>query len=196
MKKSVSLAVGLLSLLLLARASWAQAPAPTAPPPSNPPPSLVQPANTGTSAGEKGISVWAILPWRGIGAGARYMLPLPITSLLTHTSLHDSWALEFGADFYHWDCGIANYSCSWNEILPVVGMMWKVDLTPQFTVYPKIEAGYPIGWYSGPGFTGRESFASFYVSGGAGLLYKLSNGLTLRAEASSYDIKGGVGWLF
>ena len=24
----------------------------------------------------------------------------------------------------------------------------------------------------------------------------LGNGLTLRAEASSYDIKGGVGWLF
>jgi len=35
-------------------------------------------------------------PAGGYGMGARYMMPLPITPLLTRTKFRDYWALEFG----------------------------------------------------------------------------------------------------
>lgn len=196
------------SLVLFTRVGWAQTqppptsapptPMPSAPPSAGAPPSIVQPATPGGSAGEKDVSLWGALTWNGIGIGGRFMLPLPITSILAnaHTSLKDSWALEFGADYLHWDCGIGTYSCSWNELLPVVGMMWKLDINDRLTVYPKVEGGYHIGWYSGGDFAGRGSYAGVYVAGIAGVMYRLSNGLVLRAEAGSYDIRGGIGWSF
>lgn len=191
MKRSIPRVIlGVVSVLLLARVSWAQSPPP-------PPPSIVQPASTG-GVGETAISLWGALTWNGIGVGGRFMLPLPITSILAnaHTSLRDSWALEFGADYLHWDCGYGSFSCSWNEILPVVGMMWKVDINDKLTVYPKIEAGYHIGWFSGPDYVGRSSYGGVYVAGIAGIMYRLNNGLILRAEAGSYDIRAGIGWRF
>ncbi len=203
MKRSIARVVlCVVSVVLFAGVSWAQTqpppPPPPGPPPSSGPPSIVQPAKTGGSTGEKSVSLWGALTWNGIGIGGRFMMPLPISSILTnaHTSLKDSWALEFGADYLHWDCGVGAYSCGWNEILPVVGMMWKLDLNEQLTVYPKIEGGYHIGWFSGADFAGRSSYRGPYVAGIAGIMYRLSNGLILRAEAGSYDIRGGLGWAF
>ena len=49
-----------------------------------------------------------MLPWGGYGMGARYMMPLPITQLLTRTKFRDYWALEFGADIlrFSYDYGL------------------------------------------------------------------------------------------
>ena len=206
MKRSIApVVLGVVSVLLLASVSWAQtqpppaAPPSASPPPGGGPPAIVLPASaTGPSAGESGVSIWAALAWNGIGAGARYMLPLPISSIFANTSvkLRDSWGLEFGADFLHRDCGYLTYSCSWNEILPAVGMMWKLDINDQLTVYPKIEGGYHIGWVSGDQFVGRSSYNGIYIAGIAGVMYRLGNGLILRAEVGSYDIRGGIGWRF
>ncbi|HXI58500.1 MAG TPA: hypothetical protein VNO55_20675 [Polyangia bacterium] len=200
MKKSFAVTMCLASCLLIARAGWAQAPAPTTPPPpSNPPPSIVQGTDSGARTGNQGISAWAILPWGGYGLGARYMLPLPITPLLHHPVIHDSWALEFGADLLHWNYGfLANGNYSWNEVLPVVGMMWNVALTEQFTVYLKIEAGYAFGWYSGwnDQWGNRPTYGGIFVDGAAGVLYKVGGGLSLRAEVGYAGLKAGVGWIF
>lgn len=195
MKRSIfRVVVSVISVLMFAGVGWAQS---APPPPASSPPSIVQPAGPG-GAGETAISLWGALTWNGIGIGGRFMLPLPITSILAnaHTSLRDSWALEFGADYLHWDCGVAQFSCSWNEILPVVGMMWKVDINDKLTVYPKIEGGYHIGWFSGSDFAARSSYGGVYVAGIAGIMYRLDNGLILRAEAGSYDIRAGIGWRF
>ena len=200
MKRPIArLVLSVVSVLLLAGVGWAQ----TSPPPgssssSGGPPSIVQPASAGGSSGETSVSIWGALTWNGIGIGGRFMMPLPISSIFANTNvkLRDSWGLEFGADYLHWDCGYLTYSCSWNEILPVVGMMWKLDINDQLTVYPKIEGGYHIGWFSGPDYVGRSSYAGVYVAGIAGVMYRLSNGLILRAEVGSYDIRGGLGWRF
>ena len=192
-------------LMILAPAARAQDMA--APAPTSPPPTVASPGTTYAPAapGMKGLSVWGIIPWGGYGAGARFMLPLPIPSLLAHsgTSLHDNWDLEFGADILHWSYGFNepgyNFNYSWTEVLPVVGAMWNVWFNKNFALYPKLELGYALGWFSGwdNGFGGSQpAYGGFFVAGDLGALYKLDNGLTLRAEAGSDGLKLGAGWLF
>src|SRR4051812_18156776 len=160
--RTFTAAVGLFGVLA-SQVALAQEPPPggaTTPPPAEttPPPTVATPSSTGApqpfgpAAGPAGPSVWGILPWGGYGIGARYMIPLPITQLLTRTKFHDYWALEFGADMLHfsYDYGFgAAGSYSWTEIVPVVGMMWQFWINDSFAVYPKVEVGYAFGWYSG-----------------------------------------------
>jgi hypothetical protein len=133
------------------------------------------------------------------------MVPLPIPSLLANTtaSIRDNWDLEFGADLLHWsyDFGAPgnSFNYSWTEVLPVVGVMWNLWFTRNFALYPKLELGYAFGWFSGwdNGVgASQPAYGGFFVAGDAGALYKLDNGLTLRAEAGSDGLKLGAGWLF
>ena len=203
--RTFTVAVGLIGVLA-SQAAMAQETAPS----GSPPPAVAAPGNEtngprpfGAAAGPAGPSVWGVLPWGGIGAGARYMIPVPITQLLTRTKFKDFWAVEFGADILHWSydygaIGGNNFSYSWTEIVPVVGMMWEVWFTPNFAAYPKVEVGYAFGWYSGTNgqTAGLEGGDRFFPSGAVGVLYKLDNGLTLRAEAGYDGAHGGIGWLF
>ncbi len=180
---------------------------PNAPPPtaysSTPSSSAPRQAwSSGSASSLHGASLWGILPWGGIGVGGRYMLPLGIRPLLVNTSVRDSFALEFGADLLHWNysaglLGGPGYNYSWTEILPVVGAMWNLWLNDRFAVYPKLEAGYAFGWFSnlGPNMA-AASYGGAFVSGDAGALYNINNGLTLRAEAGTSGLKLGAGWLF
>jgi hypothetical protein len=146
----------------------------------------------------RGPTAWGILPWGGIGVGARFMFPLSLPSLLTGTNLKDSWALEAGADLLHWSygyVGAADYG--WTEVLPVVGMDWIIWLNPSFAVYPKVEAGYAFGWlsgYTGPAGT-TPSYGGAFVNGAGGVMYKVAS-MTLRAEAGYSGLKVGAAWLF
>ncbi len=190
-----------------------QPPAATLPPPaySAPPPAYTPtptPAPIGISAepfqgpSPKGVSVWGMLPWGGYGVGARFMLPLAIQPLLRSPTVKDSFALEFGADLLHWSydfgvVGVTGFHYSWTEVLPVVGVMWNIWLSPNFALYPKIEGGYAFGWFSGFESTvGRPSYGGAFFDGAAGLLYKLNSGITLRVEAGVAGLKLGAGWLF
>jgi hypothetical protein len=151
-----------------------------------------------SGAVSKGPSVWGILPWGGYGVGARFMLPLGIKPLLNNSNVHDGFALEFGADFLHWSYNyFAGGDYSWSEILPVVGVMWNIWLNENFALYPKLEAGYAFGWFSGWDYPGaRPTYGGFFIDGAGGALYKLNNGLTLRAEVGIAGLKLGAGWLF
>ncbi len=151
----------------------------------------------------KGASVWGILPtFSGIGVGGRFMLPLPIQPVLHSSTVKDTFALEFGADYLHWSYGYnfpgANFNYSLNELVPVVGMMWSFWLSDRFALYPKIELGYAIAWFSGWNNTygSTPTATAFFWDLAAGALYKLGNGFTLRAEVGSANLKLGAGLLF
>ena len=188
-------------------AATAPPPAETTPPPpapTTPPPAVAASGGNGptfgSSDGPGGPSVWGILPWGGYGMGARYMIPMPITQLLTRTRFRDFWALEFGADIMriNYDYFGVSGSYTWTEVVPVVGMMWQVWFTPNFAAYPKVEAGYAFGWYSNT-MTGQTTGSGgnhFYPGATAGVLYKLDSGITLRAEAGYLGAKLGIAWLF
>jgi hypothetical protein len=161
------------------------------------------PITPGSGPGLKGISVWGILPWGGVGVGARFAIPLGIPPLLSATSIRDSFAIEFGADLLHWsyDFGAPgdNFNYSWTEVLPVAGVMWDLWFNHNFAVYPKVELGWAFGWFSGwNGVAGdaQPTYGGFFIDGDVGALYKLGGGLTLRAEAGSDGLKLGAGWLF
>ena len=218
--RTFTAAIGLIGVLV-SQAALAQETAPppadgttpnaTTPPPAetSPPPSVATPGSTGNGPqpfgpgiGPSGPTVWGVLAWGGYGAGARYMIPVPITQLLTRTKFRDYWAVEFGADIlrinYDYGLGTGAYSYSWTEVVPVAGMMWQVWFNENFAAYPKVELGYAFGWYSDTQgtTTGLSGGNHFYPSGTVGILYKLGSGLTLRAEAGNIGAKGGIAWLF
>ncbi len=214
--RTFTVAIGLIGVFS-SHAAFAQEPAagtappamqpPPAEPPPPPAPTVAAPGRPGAptpfgAAGPTGASLWGVLPWGGYGMGARYMMPLPITPLLTRTKFRDYWALEFGADIlrfnYDYGLGASAYSYSWTEIIPVVGMMWQFWINDSFAVYPKVELGYAFGWYSDTNgaSTGLSGGNHLFPDGTAGILYKLGNGITLRAEAGYVGGKAGIAWLF
>jgi hypothetical protein len=164
-------------------------------------------AQTSTSPAPplKGFTAFGVVAWHGFGVGGRYMLPLPIPSVLPKRGpIRDAWALEFGGDIVHssYSYGSRTYSRSYGytEIRPVVGMMWQVWINPKFMVYPKAEAGYGFGRFSGWddnwGGNGSFGYGGTYLDASGGLLYKTDGGLMLRAEAGWHSVRGGLAFLF
>ena len=76
-----------------------------------------------------------------------------------------------------------------------MGMSWNLWFNDSFALYPKVEAGYAIGWLSNSAY-GAAGYGGTFASGAGGLLYRLGDGLTLRAEVGSSGLKLGAGWLF
>jgi hypothetical protein len=205
-----SFIVSLFAIVRVTSVAFAQtAPPPAAPEPvaaTTPPSVTAAPAappaapvvSTTPAPSVRGASVWGVLPWGGIGAGGRFMLPLRIPSLLKSPRVRDNFSLEFGADILRWTYGADTFyssSYSWTEILPVVGLSWNFWFSDSFALYPKVEAGYAIGWVSNSAY-GAAGYGGTFASGAGGLLYRLGGGLTLRAEAGSSGLKAGAGWLF
>ncbi len=148
-----------------------------------------------------GLSVWGMVPWGGFGAGVRYMMPLSIDPLIKSEGISDRFALEFGADILRYSYSFAyaggGLDYSWTSVLPVFGMMWNVWLNEKFALYPKLELGYAFGWASGlDSKYGSVSHGGLFLNGAAGVMYRLANGMALRAEAGVAGLKLGVGWLF
>lgn len=149
-----------------------------------------------------GPSVWGILGgWYhggGFGVGARYMLPLPVKPLLTQNNLRDAFALEFGADFFTYSLGYAGFGdYRVNFLTPVVGAMWNIWLNDQIAVYPKLDLGYSIAWFSGWEGPGNPAGASaFYWSGNAGAMYRLNDTVALRGEIGYAGLRLGASWIF
>jgi hypothetical protein len=136
----------------------------------------------------------------GFGVGARYELPL-IPEGLLQAQVRDDVSLDFGADFIHvswgeyYDYNPATYSYYWtdvsfNALIPTVGLLWNFHITPRLTVYPKLDAGYAIMWWSD--FYGPSPRATaFFLQGVAGATLKLDR-VTLRGELGSGMLKLGV----
>ena len=180
-------------------------PAVGTPPPSAEAPTAASPALPPREAAPSNsdLSVWGVLPYNyggfGFGVGGRFALPLPIPSLLPKGGrIRDNWSIEFGAGYVRFSLGVLSSDYSVNWFLPVAGVRWNVWLSDNFAVYPKAEAGYEIAWVSGyPSGSSAPTYGGVYVSGAAGLIYKIGgSSVTLRAEAGSFGLKGGVGFVF
>jgi hypothetical protein len=166
------------------------------------------PAGHSSSApgpGSEGLSIWGILdpgPVNGLGFGARYTIPLVPEGVLHSPRVHDEFTLEAGADFVHYGdhvgYGPGAFDYSWNGLLPVVGATWNFWLTPKLALYPKLDLGYWIGWYSGwnAGYGyNRADYGGFFVQGAAGLIYRFQT-VSLRVELGSGMMRAGVGFAF
>jgi hypothetical protein len=169
---------------------YAQQPGPAAAPVSAPANALALP---------KALTLWGAVGYGGMyGVGARFMFPVG-PSLLKLSSIRDQLAVEFGVDYLRESYSdFGNYS--WSEILPVAGVMWQFWLLPNLAVYPKVDLGYAIGWFSGfdcGGYYGcsEPSYGGFFWDISAGVMYTLGK-VALRAEIGNELVKGGVAFLF
>jgi hypothetical protein len=142
-----------------------------------------------------GISVFAIVPFAGVGLGVRYMLPVGLPAIIHHARIKDAWAVEFGADVLYLPYSATGFN-DYHEthVLPLGGLMWNVWLTPQFAVYPKAEAGFSIRAASST--AGAPPHSGVYIAGAAGLLYQISSTVTLRAEFGTSGARIGAGFFF
>jgi hypothetical protein len=199
-----SFILGLSMVTLFGSRAFAQAEATPAAPPPVAPPAVAAPAAAPAVVAAapapvlQGASVWGILPWGGVGAGVRFMRPLPIPPLLKSASVRDNFSIEFGADVLRWTYGEDTpYSSSyeWTEILPVCGVSWNFWFSDKFALYPKVEAGYAFGWLSDTTYA-VAGYGGTFVNGAGGLLYRVGEAITLRAEAGASGLKVGAGWLF
>jgi hypothetical protein len=146
--------------------------------------------------GPSGYTFWGGLPWGGWSVGGRYMMPLPLGPILQSSSVRDSWAVELGLDYLHLGDSYGPYDISYNELLPVAGMMWNIWFSDNFALYPKLELGYAYAWFSSDYGPNVGGYGGLFLSGAAGLLYKMDNGLAIRAEAGVSGLKAGLAWLF
>jgi len=165
------------------------------------------PAQAQRAGGARGsgnqLSLYGIASYywhgNGVGAGVRYELPL-IPEGLLRAQVRDDVSLDVGVDYVHVSWGdYYDYNpytgwywtdISFNALIPTVGLLWNFHLTPRLTVYPKLETGYAIMWWSD--FYGPSPSASaFFLQGAAGARLKLDR-LSLRAEIGSGMLKLGI----
>lgn len=146
-----------------------------------------------------GISGWGILGWDGgIGIGGRYIFPLLQRGFLDPIGgVEDRLVMEVGADALSTEASLVFHTYRETELRPTVGTLWYLQLDSRWSVYPKLDLGYSIGWVSGwddrwgAGPTGKNRF-TFDLAGGA--MYKLG-AARLRAELGSMGVKLGAGFV-
>lgn len=160
----------------------------------------------GAAPALRGLSAWGVIPagysayGYGLGVGASFIMPLWFPPIIKHGRFHDIWAVEGGADLWHFsfdECaGIFSNCPSYSEnwLVPFVNVMWQLWLSDDFAVYPHAGLAVPLvvsggcsGYCSNP-FPLRPNV-------GAGLIYRIGSNLILRAEIGYEGIKGGIGFV-
>lgn len=144
------------------------------------------------------LSLFGILPWRygfGIGAGARYELPIVPEGFIP--KLNDSFELEFGGDIWYGSWGYLGGGYSYIGIgLPVEGR-WTFHFSSKFAAYAKVGLGWYFHfWNEDIGGSSAFSTGGLYWNTATGVLYQLSDSLWLRGEVGYTGLKLGVSLKF
>lgn len=131
------------------------------------------------------VSLWVLPSWwyASFGVGARYAMPLIADGFLAE--MNDSVELEFGADAYF----LSWYGFAPNVIIPVEGR-WTFHVLPNFSLYGKVIVGVDVDFQAG------ASFLSPVFDVVPGLMYKVGESMTLRAEAGYRGFRAGIGFDF
>ena len=134
------------------------------------------------------LSFFAELPYYyaygvGVGAGARYTLPIVPDGFIP--KLNDSVELEFGVDLSYVLLGAGYIGIG----IPAEAR-WTFHITDKFDAYGKVA----VGWVFGVGAYVGPTVGYPYFSTGLGVLYKLTDSLSLRGEIMSGGLKGGIGF--
>lgn len=123
----------------------------------------------------------------GLGVGARYGITVLPDGFLPQNN--DSLMVEFGADLNAY-FGYAFFGGGvWVTIPIAVGLRWNLFFTPEVAGFVHVEGGITV---NPQGFgLGAGSIWGYY-SFTLGVLYKLGNGMCLRAEVGYPFLKVGI----
>jgi hypothetical protein len=142
-----------------------------------------------------GLSAWGIVGYgNGLGVGGRFMMTAIPEGFLQHDRLKDQLAVEVGVDLLRFSFSFLNEDYGFMAVLPVAGVLWNVWLNDQFALYPKLDLGYAVGFFTGwdDGWGNRPTHGGFFWQTSAGLLYK-TRSVALRLELGNGLLKAGVG---
>ena len=125
------------------------------------------------------------------------MTPISQEGLLKHERVKDQLAVEFGVDLLRFSYGFLGNDYAFMELLPVAGVLWNIWLTDKLALYPKLDLGYAIGFFTGweDSWGNRPSYGGFFWQASVGALYKLDS-VSLRLELGNGLLKAGVGFGF
>jgi len=142
-----------------------------------------------------GFSAWGIVGYgNGLGIGGRFMMTARPEGFLQHDRFKDQLAVEFGIDLLRFSYSFLGDDYGFTAILPVAGVLWNVWVNDRFAVYPKLDLGYALGFYTGWSDTlgSRPTHGGFFWQASAGLLYKTGS-VALRLELGNGLLKAGAG---
>ncbi len=140
------------------------------------------------------ISVFVGIPWQYFGygfpfsVGGRYYIPIVHDGFIP--ALNDSFGIEFGADFFG---TVGPYYGFGGFISLPVEAMWQFHLTRDFSAYGKL--GFALQVHFGQNYFGNNAA---YLTGDliadVGIIYKVSDVMSLRAELGYNGAKIGLGF--
>jgi hypothetical protein len=139
----------------------------------------------------------------GWGVGLRYKMPLAPRGVIgpNASNIRDEIDLEFGGDLvrytYRYNTPPYDYRYEWTALRPRVGVMWEFWFTPQIALYPKLDLGYQLGWFSGWNAPiGSPDWNGLFLEPAIGFIWQFKPTTSLRIEAGSEGLKLGVGFAF
>jgi hypothetical protein len=144
------------------------------------------------------LSFFLFVPWYygyGIGGAVRYAIPILNDGFIP--KLNDSVEIEFGGDIWTASYGGFGFNGGGYTALgiPIEGR-WTFHITDKFSAYGKVG----IGWVIVVGSRSDGVVAGYgggiYTTAGPGVLYKLSDAISLRAEFGYSGLRGGIGIAF
>jgi hypothetical protein len=122
------------------------------------------------------------------GVGARYLQPILHDGFVP--SLNDSFSVEAGVDFYA--LGAARFGAA--LAIPIEAM-WALYFSTKFSGYLKVGAALEIrfagDWCWGNGPCGGLLAAGLIAQ--LGIMYRITDAITLRAELGYPGLKVGIG---
>jgi hypothetical protein len=133
------------------------------------------------------LSFFLNVPWWygvGIGAGARYAISIVPDGFIP--KLNDSFELEFGADYIFRSSGPYQL----HAVIIPFEVRWTFYFFDNFAAYAKVGVGAEINFGNNP--LGNRA-AVYHNILSPGVLFKLTDSLTLRGEISYWGTKVGLG---
>jgi hypothetical protein len=130
-------------------------------------------------------SAWIVFNWwpLEVGISGRYFHPLLPDGFLDE--LNDSFEVGSGLDFFP----LVFSAFGGMELDVPVEARWTFHLMPKLAVYGKISLGLTIKF-------GGTSAMDFWNAAGPGVIYQLSDKMTVQAELTYRGLRGGVAFLF
>lgn len=127
------------------------------------------------------LSFWAIAPWEyglvGYGGAIRFAIPIVPQGFIP--KLNDSFELELGGDFYY------SHTYEAPALVVPVEARWTFHVTPRFSAYGKIGAGFRYGWEHDPHY--------LHMDFAPGVIFEPNERIALRAEVGYAGGRLGIG---
>jgi hypothetical protein len=136
------------------------------------------------------LSFFIGLPWYygfGLDLAVRYSIPIVQNGFIP--KLNNSFEIEFGGDFAY--AGLI-YAYPYLVFTGEAAARWTFKILPKLAAYAKAGLGIGYAVYTGCSVC-DANFVAWYPLVGVGIIYWVGDKFVLRAEATTHDLRVGIG---